>query len=257
MANLHSMIMIRILFIFIFLPLNGIVAQSELLNNSLIDSTLPVAYRVAYNKIVVKGFEMDTTIQIISLSDTIHLVGGYFPYLGSKMNTDTLKAIKDGKVITQKIYNIENLREPKIFLGRIRDTLVTVKDILRNNALLVSYEPQHWIACTYVTQFYGRILKRNGKEIDLRKKAEKENNSMIRWSDEKFEKKFYMMEKRMERGVIEGVDSYFNEIGLSDKQLNYVKRMKSDDVLSIDLVVLQCSSCIARKMVANLRLRIK
>lgn len=165
--------MTRLLFFFIFSPSNFVFSQVDILNNSLLNPSFPVAYREYENRIFVKGFERDSTIILVSVNDTLRKHGNYYFYKGSKLKTDTLKVLKEGNVLAQKVYSIENLRTPKIYLGSIRDSLVTVEDILNNSALIVSYEPQIAIPCTMVLNFDGEILKKDGKKIPLVKNNQK------------------------------------------------------------------------------------
>lgn len=238
--------MIRLLFFLIFLQSNFLFGQVEIQNNSLLDPSFPVAYRGYENKIIIKGYEEDSTVILVSNNDTLRKFGDYYFFKGSKLKADTLKALREGKVIAQKIYTLENLREPKIYLGTIRDSLVTVDDILNNSELIVSYEPQIAIPCTRILNFDGVILKKGGKKIPLVKENQKTEN----WTIKKWERKFAKIERK--GGTI------YNGINhLNSYQIKLIKRMKSGDVLHIQYGTLSCPSCVNRKIYINLRLTIK
>lgn len=240
------MYMTRLLFFFIFSPSNFVFSQVDILNNSLLNPSFPVAYREYENRIFVKGFERDSTIILVSVNDTLRKHGNYYFYKGSKLKTDTLKVLKEGNVLAQKVYSIENLRTPKIYLGSIRDSLVTVEDILNNSALIVSYEPQIAIPCTMVLNFDGEILKKDGKKIPLVKNNQKIEN----WTTKKWERKLAEIERK-------GGSIYNGMNQLNPYQIKLIKKMKPDDMLHIQYVILSCPSCVNRKINGNLRLTIK
>jgi hypothetical protein len=238
--------MIRHLFFLIFLQSNFLFSQVEIQNNSLLDPNFPVAYRGYENKLSVKGFENDSTVILVSINDTLRKFGDYYFYRGSKLKTDTLKALKEGKVIAQKIYSLEILREPKIYLGTIRDSLITVEDILNNSELIVSYEPQIAIPCTRILNFDGVILKKGGKKIPL----VKENQRTENWTIKKWERKLAKIERK-------GGTIYNGMNHLNAYQIRLIKKMNSGDMLHIQYGTLSCPSCVNRKININLRLTIK
>lgn len=229
----------------IFLQYNFLFSQGEILNISLLDSSYPVAYRGHDNRILVKGFENDSTIILISTIDTLDKFGEYFYYPAIKLKTDTLQALKNGKVIAEKVYNIEHLQDLKIYLGKIRDSLVTIKEILNNTQLIVTYEPQIAIPSTRVLNFDGEIIKKKGKKIPLVKENQKTEN----WTNKKWEREFAKIERK-------GGTIYNGMNQLNSYQLKLIKKMKSGDLLFIQSCVLACPSCINRRVNINLRLTI-
>lgn len=238
--------MIRLFFFLILLQSNFLFSQVEIHNNSLLDPSFPVAYRGYENKIIVVGYENDSTLILVGTYDTLNKLGDYYYYHGSKLQTDTLKALKEGKVIAQKVYSIEILREPKIYIGTIRDSLVTVEDILNNSELIVSYEPQIAIPCTRILNFDGVILKKGGKKIPLVKENQKTEN----WPNKKWDRKLAKIERK-------GGTIYNGMNFLNSYQIKLIKKMKSGDLLHIQYCTLSCPSCGNRKISLNLRLTIK
>lgn len=238
--------MIRLFFILIFFQSNFLFGQAEILNKSLLDPSFPVAYRGFENRIVVTGYEKDSTVVLVCKKDTIKKRGDFYFYEGSKLKTDTLKAIKDGRIVAQKSYSIENLRQPKIYLGTIRDSLVTVEEICNNAALIVSYEPQIALPCMRIVNFDGLILKRDGKNIPLVKEEQKTDN----WSSEKWERKRAKIERKS--GSIVNGTNQFNAY-----QMRQIKKMKAGDVLHIQNGTLSCPTCANKKIIVNLRFIIK
>jgi len=212
----------RLIFISIFLKSHFLFSQGEIINISLLDPYANIIYRNTGTKIIVKGYEQDSTIKLVTTNDTLLKIGDYFHYNSSFASIDTLKAIMNGKIIAQKTYSIENLRKPKIHLGSIRDSLVTIKDILNNSQLIVSYEPQIAVPCMRLLHFDGLILKKSGKKIPLTK----------------------------ENGIWTGNT-------LNTYQLKHIKRMKPGDVLHFQNGILSCPSCINTRTIINLRFTIK
>ena len=210
------------------------------------EPSTPIAYRGYSNKIVIEDYEQDSIVIVVTQNDTLKKVSDYFYYSGSKQKQDTLTAFKDGKIIAQKVYTIENLRNPKIFLDEIRDTLVTIEDILTNSHLRVSYEPQIAIPCTRILKFDGVIIKRTGKIKPL----VRENRKTENWSSDKWTRKVAKFERK-------GGTIYNGTNQLNSNQIKLIKRMKSGDILHIQYGTLSCSSCMPRKIYINLRLTIK
>ncbi len=225
---------------------HGLFGQVLLHNISLSDPNIPIAYRGFLNKIIVKEFENDSTVIIISQQDTLQKSGDYFYYVGSKMKEDTLTAIKENQILAQKVYYMENLQQPKIYLGKIRDSLVTVHEICNNTALIVSYEPQIALPCFRIVNFDGVILKRDGKKIPLVKEEQKKNN----WYSEKWERKRAKIERK--GGSIVNGTNQFNAY-----QMRKIKKMKAGEVLHIQNCTLSCPTCAYKKIVVNLRFTIK
>ncbi len=234
--------MIRLFLVLILIKGNFLFGQAELLNLSLLEPNLPIAYRGFENKLVVNEYENDSTIIIVGISDTIKKHGNYYFYTGSPTKTDTLKAYKEGKLIAQKTYTIENLRQPKVYLGSIRDSVVTVEELLKNTLFVISYEPQIPVSSYRVYDFEGSILKKNGKIISL----ESEFKDQALWSIEKLERKLARNEKR-------GGFIYSGKYQFSNDQLKHIKKMKTGDILYIPTVTLTCPDCVLRKMSVNLR----
>jgi len=223
---------------------HGLFGQVLLHNISLSDPNIPIAYRGFLNKIIVKEFENDNTVIIISQQDTLQKSGDYFYYEGSKMKEDTLTAIKENQILAQKVYYIENLQQPKIYLGKIRDSLVTVDEIVNNAALIVTYEPQIAISDIMVVNFDGFIFKKTGDKTPLVKQNQESDN----WSTNRWERRNSKIKRK-------GVGEKNN--CLNSKQIKQIKKMQSGDVLIIHYVVLTCPSCVHIKKEISLRFKIK
>lgn len=231
----------------VFITAHFTFGQLSILNNALVNPDFPVAYRGFANKIVVKGYEKDSTVTIVTKNDTLKKIADYFYYLGSPLKKDTLIVYKEGKELAQKVYNIENLHKPKIFLGEIRDSLVTVEEILNNKNLIVTHEPQIAIPCTRVLEFNAAIIKKNGKEIPLVKKKQERH---IFWSDKNMKRKTPKTDKS--RVAIYSDINQFNSY-----QIKLIKNMKIGEVLHIKHCVLSCPSCRKTRVSINLKLTIK
>lgn len=236
----------KLFFFLLFFPIHFLAGQIEIVNISLLEPSLPIAYQNYSNKIVVKGYEEDSSIIVIAQNDTLKKQDYYFQYEASKNEKDTLIVYKQEEIIAQKVYSIEILSKPKIFLNEIRDSLVTVEDILNNSKLIVSYEPQIAIPCTRVVNFYGYIIKKNGKIIPLKRERKESEN----WNNKKRERKFNKLKKK-------GMVFYSGINQLSSYQIKLIKRMNSGDILTIQDVTLSCPSCMKLRLHINLRLIIK
>src|SRR6218665_1440326 len=140
-------------------------AQTEIINTSLTIPTADIAYRFYENMFQVQHSEKDSTIILLSNNDTLQRFGfDFYTYLynGSENKIDTILALRNDEIISQKIVRIENLKIPKIFLGDLRDSLVTKNQLFANPGLIVTFEPQLAKSTLRVLSFTGEIIKQNG-----------------------------------------------------------------------------------------------
>lgn len=211
-------------------------SQIQLKNESLIEPKAKIVYRHYVNKITISGVAFDSTIFIVTHSDTLRLKYGSFFYMpkGSNLDNDTLKLFFNGKLIAQDVFQIKNLGRPDVYFGSLRDTLVTKKYLLSNPGLILSYEPELAIVCESIEEFEAFIIKKNGKKIEL---FDKSINEWVGWSEEK-QDKYY--EKH--GSFILGSNKF------TKKQLNMLKAIKTGDKIWFKTVVFSCSSCISRRV---------
>ena len=191
--------------------------QIQICNLSTGPNSTPILYYNHQNTMCVLDLEYDSTILLTSLNDTFNWQNNYFSYYkyqSDNQKYDTLKIIKNGQIIYQQAFKLEQLGPPQFYLGNIRDTFVTVQEILLNPRLIISYEPQVYIPCIHIMDYVAVILKKNGRTIKM---PEEKKINIHRWSEEKWLRKVQIFNERLaKRG--EQADQW----GLRMKKKSYV-----------------------------------
>ncbi len=155
--------------IFFFLNL-ALICQSQikLLNASLITPEVQIAYIRIDNKIEVDGIEIDSTFHLVISNDTLENHHGYFIYKPTKkIGAESLSLIKNNLVVYSAEFKLEYLFDPQFYLGQIRDSMVSKKELSLNPGLIASYEPQVLKSEIRVTSFEANIQKKCGRVILL------------------------------------------------------------------------------------------
>ncbi len=221
----------------------NLTSQVELLNSSLIEPSVPIAYKWYDNKLQLNiGISIDSVLIIDSDLDTLKNLSDFIRYIPKNVDRmlDTLRVFQNGVLLTEKVYSLKNLGPPSVFLGSIRDSFVTKEQLLENQGLITSYEPQLAKSCTRINCFKSFIIKRDGKVRLL--KSKKTRNSV--YDDKKY---FFIVRK----------DRYCQDKSIGNKfdkrQLKKINRMRKGDVLFIESVVVGCSSCSSRYLILNFR----
>lgn len=211
-------------FLIVFLMFSSkLIGQINLYNSSLTDTTESILYQGYDNYLKVEGLEQSNLLIVTKDQDTLRYHADAFHYYyPSKRGSDTLTILKNNVKISEKLFVIKHLRSPTIFLGNIRDSVVTKKQLLSNPGFTVSYEPQFAKSNFRVLNFKGFIS------------YSKDRRFIIQPMHDTFRSKF-------------------NKIDLSA-----IERMKSGDILVIEYVDIICPSCGAlRKETPYLRFKIK
>tara|TARA_B100000508_G_scaffold139575_1_gene138241 strand:- start:1149 stop:1793 length:645 start_codon:yes stop_codon:yes gene_type:complete len=213
----------RYILIFFLVVSYEVIGQIDLYNSSLTDTTKSILYRGYDNYLKIEGIQQSNLVIVTNDKDTLKYHNDAFHYYSSsKRGSDTLTILKNNEKISEKVFVIKHLKSPTIYLGNIRDSLVTKNQLLTSPGLFVSYEPQ-------LAKSDYRILK---FKIN------------IHYND------------------YEDLDSGSLTIGLGskfdDSQISAIKRMRSGDVLKIEYVEMICPDCRARRLrTPNLIFKIK
>ena len=202
-----------------------------------------IAYRYFENRLEVMGETIDSTFQLFSIEGEVWRMDNVFLYNPkSKITHDTLSLRRNGNNLGEFVFQIENLKDPKVFLGELRDSVVSKQFLLSNPVLILTHEPQLAKPCSIIIAFSASIVKANNDEIDL---MDESFTKWVGWSDKRIERYW----KR--KGALS-----FGRSKFSKNQLKKIRRMRVGDVLWIKTATLSCPSCIARKISVDLKLRL-
>ncbi len=209
-----------------------------------------ILFRGVYQNIDVSGINDFSGFQIITNErDTLEKSGNYFLGQFDNLHQDslTLNLVKGNEICCSETYSLQKLEDPKCYLGEIRDSNVSVEQLLQNPGLHISYAPQPYPSKISIASFKGMIIKKNGKKIALEntKKMERQEIKRLRWSEAELEKWYDLeYEKNPCRSCF------------SSEQLQLIRKMKSGDVLRIESVIAYSpDSCSIQKFV-NLKFKV-
>ncbi|MFT5778566.1 MAG: hypothetical protein ACI837_001522 [Crocinitomicaceae bacterium] len=193
-------------------------AQINVLNTSLTNPESQMAYHAFENDLVLEGVSSDPTIVIVTSTDTLHLANNKYTYKPSrKVISERLTVLKGDQVLGTTIFSIENLEDPRVYLGSIRGPSVTMDQLKENPGLVVSYAPQLINLKLHVVDYHAVIIPKNGEEIKL--------------------------------GTLKHHGNDF-----SQSQLKLIEKMQAGDVISFKMVILSSPSGVKIKMSANVNL---
>ena len=135
--------------------------------------------------------------------------------------------------------------------------MVTREELLQNLYLHLSFEPLPIKPCSTVRLREAKIIRKNGKVVDLNtKKYERWNNKMISLSEEEWFEKAEKWERKFARKKRNQKEIIVNH-SFDWTQEKLILKMKKGDVLWIQMCVISCPSCVSRLNGPNLRFRLQ
>lgn len=234
--------------LFLFCTSVSLHAQISISNERLTKPDEKIAYSCYEHKMKITGLsEQDTNLVVFSFGDSLRVSEHTFIYRPRKIGFDTIVILNNGKEIHREIYRVKNSPPPTIYLGDIRDSIVTKEELLKNPGLVYAYETEFLIPRNNVISFVVSFIKKNGKEKIL-----KTTYSLVfkeEWGDFIWE-----------AGEIKGADKFSLEdtygSHFSPQQLKHIQKMKSGEKIRFHYATIIGESC-PRKMGVNLVLTIK
>ncbi len=248
----------NVIFIFVLLFSLQSMGQIDLKNNSLIHPEEKVLIRGLYNEIELTGIDTDSTFELITdHGESLQKSGDSYICTGSEDSTIVLSLIKDTQVFYSTTFRNLKYHDPKVYLGNLRDSMVTREELLQNLNLHLSFEPLPIKPCSTVRLREAKIIRKNGKVVDLNtKKYERWNNKMNGLSEEEWFEKAEKWERKFARNKRNQKEIIVNH-SFDCTQEKLILKMNKGDVLWIQMCVISCPSCISRLNGPNLRFRLQ
>lgn len=203
-------------------------SQIAISNNSLTDTSLPIAYIGVDNDLSISGFKIGEKISLSSMyTSSILTKNGVNKYIYSpsgKGNNDTLYIWKDDIIIGKQHFKIKKLNNPKVSLGNIRDSLISISQVKENPNLNIYIPDNYYSFKTHIVSF--ELFKiENGDTISLYSSEIQSGYDTIMVVDFNTGKETFKIERKDSR-----ITKNFNE-RLTSYQLNAIRKMKSGDRL--------------------------
>lgn len=241
------------LIFFLLLISNLSFSQIEIYNLGLTDTTQKVMYEYCENEFKVYGIDIDSTYNLIHDQDTLDYYQGIFHLQYFKSKCDTLKLYKRNVLLKSVCVSQRELPELNFYLGDLRDSIVTKEELiyaLENYGILVTYAPE-FSKCNSIVKSVGVtfIKKANGKVIKLYNKSY--IRKVTRYSNRDDEKWIRKYKKGKSNKYLGKRNS------LSEIQIDKIKKMKSGDILHLQLVKVHCPTCSSKVYFTNLKFKIK
>lgn len=244
------------------LILSSIQGQITMRNESLISPEVPIAYRGLDNKITFVGVKIGKRHTLRNrIGDVYKAYGPYFLYKGAPQKKDTLYLYKGKKLLHTAIIDLQNLKTASVFLGRIRDSIVTIPEILSNNELILSHEPQLAKPCSRVLAFDFELIYTSGDTLTLPKRKEYDellkNENLI---DSLWHR--FLNSSGEEELISAKLDSLYGYPECSGNQftihgLSLIEELCPGDKLRLVFAKISCSDCIQRTYFVNKTFLIK
>lgn len=222
--------------IFFLLFLRSIAfGQIDVINSSVYPSETKILYLNHNNTLQISGVEIDSLYTVMIGNDSLIAFENKYHYTPSfkDKKQDTIRIYDENKIIHEEIFKIRRLSFPKVYYGELRDTFVTKQYLSDNLGLVLSYEPEIYIPCSYILSFEASIIRNDGAEYLF------DENGL--W------------EKRL---VKKNKFKYDAGSQFSKRQLRKIKQMKSGEVILFKYVTVSCPSCASVRRTANLKLTI-
>lgn len=232
-------------------------SQIEIYNTDLIDTTKMILYRGFPHDLRFLNLNQDSTYFLTNKHDTFpiyryseHEYRCIITAFGPAESA-TYWLMQDTKTIDSFEFETRKYADFKVYLGSLRDTIVSKEELIANFTLLVSHEPEFLKSTTNVVDFQGRIIKKSGREIEIQMFDKKNVPIWMRkkTGDEFCDAWISRIEKQ------EKVEQRRNKVPRRFKCWNVRKfeKLKRGDMVMIDLVRLVESSSCQRMYAPNLR----
>ena len=138
-------------------------AQVNIVNRSLIDSSLNIAYCGVENVIELTGYKGSGKISSLATNGTLTELGQHKYVLKPSKEGDCLISFhNDRKKIITKTFRCDSLKgELKIRLARVTDTVATIHQILANPFLISEIPGSYYKSPVYITSFVATFIAVN------------------------------------------------------------------------------------------------
>ena len=156
------------LFISLFLIQLSTIAQINIYNHSLTDTTVPVVYKHVDNYLKISGVK-GIGLKIVSTSSEIKLSHNelYNYKLINKLGQlDTVTILIDNKKVFSKIFKIDTITSPKAQLGNIIEGTVPKAAIIPQRQLKITLGKNYYKHHLYIGSYEATIYNSNGEIIE-------------------------------------------------------------------------------------------
>lgn len=227
-------------------------------NMSLLTPDSAVAYLHNANLLEFTGINKKKEHTLLCEGDTIkNHSKNRFIFFPKKKGYHTLQLYKKKKLIDEFKIRTEILGRVKVYMGELRDSMVTAHDLVNNLYFNVTHFPQLKDPCTSVFTVDLIIKKANGQKIELgfRDSIQEIYYSNLSYlEDLKYE---YIEEGKdvtyLEKYIDEAHESSYRDPLFDFYEMAIIASLEKGDMVFIPMVTLQCPSCIARKFGVNLK----
>ena len=158
----------QLTFILIFLPLS-VVAQYQICNKSLVDSSLSILYVGIENVIEIKGPDDLLDYELIVSTGTLTKMNNEenlysFVINNNKNLLDTLSIRSKNKELFSKVFKVEKVGYPVAKVGKIQDTLASTSELVSNPFLIVDIPNCSW-KHDYQIRYYSLYFIANNDSV--------------------------------------------------------------------------------------------
>lgn len=155
--------MMRAFHIVILVAPTSIFAQADIINRSLIDSSLNIVYVEIHNEIELVGVKSSDKPGFSSTNGTLmHIEQNRYLLRPSREGECVLTIQSKGRKIISKTFRSDSIKgELKIRLAGIRDTAATISQILANPFLISEIRGSYYKSPVYITSFTATFIGAN------------------------------------------------------------------------------------------------
>lgn len=147
----------RLFPVFLFFLPGFLIAQVNVINRSLTDSTMKIVYVGVENHLQITGLGSFQRITITTTRGTLSKSGRLIYNLRtSAPNNLFITVIKDGLIVYYEKFTSEELPEPVARIGNLKDSTGTVDDILSNPYLSVEFPGSFYKDSCKISEFEFR-----------------------------------------------------------------------------------------------------
>lgn len=147
----------------LFVPII-MVGQVEITNASLSKPNLKLLYIGIDNKIEISGLKTMVNLNLIASQGSAKgNEAGVFYVKASSITPDTLKLYQNNKLILTEIYEVRKIGEIVPRFGNLKDTIASVRQILRNTTLYAVIPECYIIPLFQIRSFNVTIWRAHGQ----------------------------------------------------------------------------------------------
>lgn len=203
-------------------------SQIKISNLSLTDTTLPIAYQGVDNILSISGLRNREKVSLNSIYSSTRLtkngVNSYIYWPSIMGRNDTVYLWDNDTIIAKQPFKIMKLNEPKLSLGNIRDSFITIIQAI-NNPYLSVYIPDNYFKYKMHIVSFELFKIKNRDTISMYSSEIQNCYDTITSIDFETGKETLNIERKNAR-----ITKNFNE-RLTSYQLNEIRKMKSGNRL--------------------------